>query len=251
MLFRDKSFHHSHGFGQVNRGEFLSQGGLFSYDASGSLSEILNFYSSKMKHQKYKLSFSINRVFLNESLMIADLFLKTRDWKAVTKEVAIQNLLQTRMQSSSKRLIREIIGRLDTLELSELDFLTKANDADQKRILWLAICRRYSLIAEFCTEVVHEKLHALNLRLTYADFDSFVFAKSVFHPELEALKESTRKKLRQVLFSLMREVGILADNGTIITAQPSPDFVQYIFIRNRHEVFYFPIFESDISSMVS
>ncbi|WP_167883593.1 DUF1819 family protein [Leptospira ognonensis] len=203
-----------------------------------------------MKYEKYKLSFSVNRVFLNESVSIANLYLKLKDWEEVALEVSKQNLLQTRMQSSSKRLSREILGRLITFDMTELEFLAEASSIDQKYLLWIAICRRYSLIGEFSTEVLREKFLALNLRLTYADFDAFVFAKAVFHPELDFLQETTRKKIRQVLFSLMREVGLLTEKGNIIPAQPSQQFAKFMFGRKANEVMYFPIFESDVKAMV-
>ena len=42
--------------------------------------------------------------------------------------------------------------------------------------------------------------------------------KTEWHPELAAMSRSTRLKLRQVLFRMMREAAILSSVGTIQTA---------------------------------
>jgi hypothetical protein len=49
-------------------------------------------------------------------------------------------------------------------------------------------------------------------------FDMFWDEKAEWHPELAAMSRSTRLKLRQVLFRMMREAAILSSDGTIQTA---------------------------------
>jgi hypothetical protein len=81
--------------------------------------------------------------------------------------------------------------------------------------MWAAACRRYSLLGEFAEEVLRERFLVLAPTLDHSDFDSFVRTKAVWHEELAELKESTYRKLRANVFLMLREAGLLSDNGRI------------------------------------
>jgi hypothetical protein len=58
--------------------------------------------------------------------------------------------------------------------------------------------------------------------LNYAAFDFLFYDQAQFHPELELVSETTRKKLRQILFRMLREAGILSDDSRLVAAIASP-----------------------------
>jgi hypothetical protein len=76
---------------------------------------------------------------------------------------------------------------------------------EQKQLLWLAVCKRYAYIREFSVEVLNEKYLRLDYELTEFDYDVFFSRKADWHIELDKLTDSTRKKLKQVLFRMLRE----------------------------------------------
>ncbi|TLU53461.1 MAG: DUF1819 family protein [Chlorobium sp.] len=155
-----------------------------------------------MKKDIYSLSFTTGGLFHQESLILARLFVDANDWDRVRVRDRVQseNLLQSRTLTTSKRFCSEIISRVKTLEQSELDLLIYGSMQEQKYLLWIAVCRRYRFIAEFAEEVVRERYIGLKHDLHYVEFDFFFHKKSEWHPELEAIALTTRKKLRQVLF---------------------------------------------------
>ena len=197
-----------------------------------------------MRNDKYCMSFTTGGLFHHESVNLAVLYLDIEDWNAVRQKVMAENLLQTRTLNTSRRVCREIISRLKTLDAGELDLLVASNPREQGYLLWLAVCRRYGFIADFAVEVMRERYITFKTDLTHADFDTFFNGKSEWYAELDQLRSTTRKKLRQVLFKILHEADLLTVNNTIKAAMPSPGLVEVISHANRQDVFFFPAFES-------
>lgn len=195
------------------------------------------------------MSFTTGGLFHSESIEIAALYLDLGDWNAVRDKVVAENLLQTRALSTLKRSCREVIERLKTLSFDEIQFLIDGPHQEQAYLLWIAICRRYSFIADFAVEVLRERYLTLKTNLTHEDFDSFFNQKSEWHVELEKLTPATRGKLRQVLFKILREAELLTMQGMINNAMLSRKLLEVVCRLNPRDISYFPIFESDLKRM--
>lgn len=203
-----------------------------------------------MKKEKYIMSFTTGGLFHRESVKLAALYLELNDWNAAGEKVIAENLLQTRTVSTLKRVSREVLARLKTLNPGECQHLVGAGHQDQAYLLWISVCRRYSFIADFAVEVLHERYVSLKGDLKPEEFDSFFNRKAEWHPELEKITPSTRKKLRQVLFRILREADLVRPDNLINPAMPGPGLLKLIARAGRRELFYFPIFESDVKGMV-
>ena len=199
-----------------------------------------------MKKEKYSMAFTTGGLFHRESVTLAMLFFELNDWDAVRKKVLSENLLQSRTLNTSKRQCREIISRLETLDPMELDLLISGSTQEQKYLLWLAVCRKYRFIAEFAEEVIRERYIGLKHDLQYDEFDFFFNKKMEWHPELEEIKPTTRNKLRQVLFKILREAELLTVRNTINASMLSQRLLSAIPRQRRKDVFLFPVFESDL-----
>ena len=119
------------------------------------------------------MSFTTGSLFRQESLKVAELFIACGDWNAVRKNVLSENLLQARTLNTLKRVYREISSRLKTLCEDELALMVNGTPQDQNQLLWLAVCRRYTFIADFSKEVLREKFISFKGVLQYEDFDAF------------------------------------------------------------------------------
>ena len=195
------------------------------------------------------MSFTTGSLFHRESVKLAALYLELGDWNAVRDKVISNNLLQTRTLNTLKRVCREVISRLKTLSIEELVLLVEANPQEQGYLLWLATCRRYRFIADFAIEVLRERYITLKTDVNHEDFDSFFNRKSEWHAELDVIQPTTRNKLRQVLFRILREAGLLASNNIINAAILSPRLLNAITHNNRRDVLFLPVFESDLKGM--
>lgn len=205
---------------------------------------------TRMIHNRYTMAFTTGGLFCRESVRLAELFLDRSDWNAVRDQVIAENLLQARTVKTLKHICREVLLRLKTLSRSELEFLVESRHQEQVYLLWIAVCRRYSFIAEFAVELLRERYITLKADVRREDFDSFFHRKSEWHPELDGLRPSTRAKLRQVLFKMLREADLLSTNHLIHAALLSPGLIDLIKHSDVREALYFPIFESDLQGLV-
>jgi hypothetical protein len=196
--------------------------------------------------RKYSMSFTTGSLMYQGSVSLAQLYLDIKNWEEVGKEVSSKNILQVNTSRSSQRLLREIRSRLQGLHNSELNLLVMGSVEEQRHVLWISICRRYHLIADFALEVIREKFICLNNYLSYEDFDVFLYKKLEWQAELEHVKATTRKKARQVLFKMLREVKLLSNENLILPAIFSNQLLRAVPRECYGDLLFFPVFESDL-----
>jgi len=184
-----------------------------------------------IENKKYKLSFTAASLSISESIKIAEVYLGRNDWKETKKIVEENNLLQSRTRSRTIRVYRELAQRLQLLSNEQLELLVEGNTQEQKYLLWFAVCKRYRLIQEFAIEVVREKFLSMNYELNELDYDAFFNRKADWHEELDQITELTKNKLKQVIFRMLREVGITSEDNLIVHAVLSNRLIQAI----RHD----------------
>ena len=169
-------------------------------------------------NQTYKTSFTSGGLFQNECVELAASYLKTNDWNTTISQLKVDGLTSSPKEKSKQRILREIVNRLQTLNKTELYFLVEEADRrDQALIIWLSICRAYRLIREFTLEIVQDRYLAYQLELPPSTFDLFFEHKAEWEDTLASTSASTRVRLRQVLFKIMREVGIISEENRIQT----------------------------------
>ena len=190
---------------------------------------------------KYKLSFTAASLSINESVKIAEVYLDCRNWTQTKLAVTESNLLQSRTNSRTIRVVRELIQRLERLTDSQLELLAEGNPTEQKYILWLAACKTYEIIQEFAVEVLHEKFMSRSMILTDLDYDAFFNRKADWNEYLGRITPSTRKKIRQVLLLMVKEAGLVSDGNMILRAMLSKRLVEAIVSAERLDLLVFPV----------
>jgi len=198
---------------------------------------------------EYNMSFTAGGLHSQDSVRIAKLFMDISNWTEVRQHVIEQNILQSRTQATLKRLSKELCSRLQCLNMTELQILIDGNSQEQAQILWLAICRKHRFIYEFAVEVLREKFLTLRYDIAYSDFDTFFNAKSAWSEELDDITDSTRKKLRQVLFRLLHEVGLLSANNRITPMVLSSRVVNAVGNSSLKDLTVFPVSQEDLKQM--
>ena len=202
------------------------------------------------KEQHYEMSFTVGGLLCRESVMLAERYLTLGDWVAVRQQAVEENLLQVRTRSSLMRMSREIVSRLKMLDTHEIQFLINASGQDQGYLMWVAVCRRYPFIYEFSLEVLRENYISLRYDLGEESFGIFFDRKADWHPELEAIKPTTRNKLRQNLFRMLREAELIGHDRLILAALPSPDLVRLLIATHEGDLRCLPIFDADVRRLM-
>ncbi len=204
-----------------------------------------------MIKDSYSMSFTSGALLYQESLTVAQLYAEMDDWDAVRDRVLDDNLLRMRTTNSSKRIFQEVASRLKCLTPAELTLLRTGSQQEQRHLLWLAICKRYRFIYDFAVEVMREKFIRLDFALSYDAYDIFFNDKAEWHAEVAGVAESTRKKLRQVLFKMLREANLLTQEDQILPVVLSPRTLDVIVADDPTYLMVFPIPPAEIQEWIS
>jgi len=200
---------------------------------------------------QYSMSFTTGGLFYNESLLIVDEYFATTDWELTRKSVFEKNSIQARTESSIKRRVREICSRLELLSEQQLVLIKNGSRQEQQYLLWVAVCKCYPFIRDFMIEIVREKYLRMDLHLQRQDYDFFFEEKAEWHEELERLRDSTRAKLRQVLFKTMREAEIISREDMIIPGLLTEQLTKVLAADNPSWLAMLPVSDMDINSWLA
>ena len=196
---------------------------------------------SAFARQAYKMSFSTGGLFLNESLEVARLHEDGEAWEDTILRAMEEGTTSLPKSASNRRSLREISNRLLTLTDEERAYLVEEADrSEQQAMLWIATCRAYRFVREFAMEVVRERYLSYQLDLPLESFDILFEAKAEWDEGLAGLSRSTRLKLRQIMFRMMREAGIISEDDRIQTAIVSTRLKNMIEDHNPGELAIFP-----------
>lgn len=190
--------------------------------------------------ERYALSFTTGGLLARESDVASQLFLCGLSWAQVRSKLIDDNLLQSRTFSTRVRTAREVVQRLSVLADCELEVLQDASPSERGYLLWAAACRRYTFIGEFAEEVLRERFLLMTPTLSDEDFQRFLTGKSLWHPELDQLRPSTRLKLRQTLYRMLYEAGLKTTDDRIVPAVLSARVSEVLGLQNPSDLRFFP-----------
>jgi hypothetical protein len=166
------------------------------------------------------MSFVVGGLYVNESVELAQLHAESGSWENTLQTATETGLASLPKIASRRRTLREIIIRISQLSSTETEYLVTAADRfEQQALLWIATCRAYRFVREFTVDVVRERYLSLKLDLPLETFDIFFADKAEWDEGLSKITPSTRLKLRQILFRMLREAGIISEDRRIL----SPD----------------------------
>ena len=189
---------------------------------------------------EYSMSFSTGGFFFNRCTALISLYNEGIEWDQISKKIADENLLQQSTRSSIQKVRSEILKRLKNLTDEELIYFENASDLEKKQILWLAICRTYKFIAEFAIEILREKFIVMDYKLDQDDYRIFFNRKAEWSEQIDYLTASTRNKLGQVMFRILREAEIISDENLINQNLLNEELKNLIKNNNQQEFNFFP-----------
>lgn len=190
---------------------------------------------------KYRMSFGVGGLMLNESLAISQEYRTGETWACARERLLAQGASSLPKLASQTRALREVYDRISHLSDAERHYLLEESDrAEQQAMIWLAICRTYRFVHEFAVEVISERYQSWRLDLGHEVFDRFLAEKAETDPTLAKLSPSTCAKLRQILFRILREAGLLSIEGRIQPVWLSGRMTRLIEESNPADLRVFP-----------
>ena len=174
-------------------------------------------------------------------MFVADLHRAGEGWKDTLVRALQEGATSLPKAASNRRSLREIVNRLMTLGDEEVRFLTEdAARQEQQYLLWIATCRAYRFVREFAVEVICDRYLSYQLELPLESFDIFFEGKAEWDDGLAAISDSTRNKLRQIMFRMMREASIISEENRIQSTYLSAPLRILIEATNPQDLSVFP-----------
>jgi hypothetical protein len=170
--------------------------------------------------KKYLLSFTAASLSTHENEVIVEYFLETNSWDAVQKEVIENNLLQKGTISTRKREYIELKSRLQSLTPSQLNFFQDGTSLDTKNLCLLSCFKLYQFIFDFSSEVLRNKILLFDYQILNSDYESFYDSKSHFYDNLNTISDATKYKLKQVMFKIFEQAGLIDSAKNKIIQKP-------------------------------
>lgn len=146
---------------------------------------------------------------VRESRIVADLLLCDASSDQWDQAIRVENRLQKRSPASARRNAQAIRKRLERLES---DFWGALRDGDEELSTQVAFCaalERNLLLVEFMETVVKDAYTTHSATLDHFLWADFLEDRTHRDPSIIRWKESSKKKMGQVTYRMLAEVGYL------------------------------------------
>jgi len=150
-------------------------------------------------------------LMVRESRIVAELLLSGVDdaaWKAAIYD---ENRLQKARPATAKRLAQAIRKRLVRLPPSFWQVLHDGDDQLATQVSFCAALARNLLLVEFLETVVADAFVTQAERLEPYQWDDFLADRAFRDPAILGWTEASRRKMGQVAFRMLTEVGLMGD----------------------------------------
>lgn len=187
-----------------------------------------------------------------ETIAIAHEYKRLGNWDEVKKSASDQNLLNKVKQATFSREFREIKKRIDLLTEDQLNLLINGSPDEMKAMVFVSLLKTYSFLFDFVVEIVRNKYFLFDNVMMDSDYTRFLNSKDIVHPELEALSEQTAKKVKQVIFTILKQVGLITTttNGLILKPYLSATSIKVIVLDYPLLLSCFLFSDADIHSAI-
>tara|TARA_R110002049_G_scaffold30289_2_gene102951 strand:+ start:1224 stop:1835 length:612 start_codon:yes stop_codon:yes gene_type:complete len=154
-------------------------------------------------------------LMVRESRIIADLLLKEASPEQWHEAIQVENLLQKKSQASAKRNAQAIRKRLELIEPEFWRALRDGDDEIATQVTFCAALARNLLLVEFMERVVQDAYVTHTESLDLYQWNDFLEDCAHKDPVIHDWKESSKKKMGQVVFRILAEMGYINNTRSL------------------------------------
>lgn len=155
-------------------------------------------------------------LLVRESRLVAELLLDGVDQSGWDAAIKLHNVLQKRTVASAVRTAQTIRKRLERLEPVFFRALLHGDDELSRQVAFIAALERNLLLVEFMETVVRDAYKTRMESLSQYQWQDFLDERSFRDAAIHDWKESSRKKMGQVVFRMLAEVGYMKSTRSCV-----------------------------------
>jgi hypothetical protein len=153
----------------------------------------------------YNGDMAAGALLMVESRKIAKLLLKNVDVVQWHKAIVIDNILQKRSSASSIRQARLIKNRLILMDENLWQLVYAGSSEVSTQALLAASIKHSHLVGDFLDIVLRQHWQTFSDKINEIDWKRFLESCAQIDPKVDTWKDSTKAKLKQVLFRILAE----------------------------------------------
>lgn len=150
-------------------------------------------------------------LMVRESRIVAELLLAGVDAAAWKMAIQDENRLQKARPATAKRMAQAVRKRLERLPPSFWQALHDGDDQLATQVAFCAALARNLLLLEFLETVVADAFVTHAEVLEPYQWEDFLDERAVRDPAIAGWTEGSRRKMGQVAFRMLAEVGLMND----------------------------------------
>lgn len=167
---------------------------------------------------------------VRESRIVANLLLSGVDQAAWKVAIHEENRLQKARPATAKRMAQAIRKRLEKLQPPFWQALCDGDDQLATQVAFCAALARNLLLVEFLETVVADALVTRTENLEPYQWHDFLEERISRDPAIAGWAASSRRKMGQVVFRMLSEVGLITDvrNRTLRPLMVRPEVMSLL-----------------------
>jgi hypothetical protein len=177
-------------------------------------------------------------LLMEESRKVAHLLLENLNPDEWHRAVVLDNVLQKRSSLSAKRQARLIRNRLRTMDRELWQLVYDGSSEITVQALLAASIKHSRLVGDFMDIVLRQHWQTFTKKISVNDWNNFLDTCCQIDPQVDTWKESTRSKLKQVVFRMLAEAKYIESTRTckLIPVSLSPGVEKYLVKKNEEYV---------------
>lgn len=172
---------------------------------------------------------------MEESRKVAHLLLEKVNADGWHQAIVLDNILQKRSPATAIRQARLIKNRLTLMDKGLWQLVHEGSSEITSQALLAASIKHSHLVGDFMDIVIRQHWQTFQKEICLNDWNQFLDSCAQIDPQIEAWKESTRAKLKQIVFRILAEAKYIDNTRTckLLPVSMAPEIKNYLVKKNE------------------
>jgi hypothetical protein len=192
----------------------------------------------KIENRAYSSAIVSGSLLMEESRKIADLLLGNADSDQWHHAIVNENILQKRSSETAKKQARLIRNRLILVDMGLWKLVRDGSSEVASQALLAAAIKHNRLIGDFMDTILRQHWLTFTKEICVNDWNRFLETCAQIDPQVDKWKDSTRSKLKQIVFRILAEAKYVDSTRTckLLPVSIAPEVKKYLVKKQERYV---------------